>query len=259
MAPAWGRVRQGIPEGVFVFDAHAHIGTDLDGLGMSREGMMARQSTFGVEKSIVFPLNDPDAHDDFAVPNDVIWRAYEEHPQSLVPFFRLNPHAPYDGEFERCVEKGFQGLKLHPVSQKFELDMPDAVRLLGMTAEAGLPVLIHTGHGMHRIVEPLLPILEAHPELRLLLGHSAMVEVLEAARAFAAYENVIFETSVARAQDLYVLFSSIDPERICYGSDVPYGDIPSTLHATLMAARTAGLSEAEISGVVSGNIRRWFS
>jgi hypothetical protein len=86
-----------------------------------------------------------------------------------------------------------------------------------------------------------------------------MAEVLEAARAFAGHEGVLFETSVARAQDIYVLFSSMEAGRICYGSDVPYGDIPSTLHATLIAARAAGLSEAEISGVLSGNIRRWFS
>jgi uncharacterized protein len=55
-----------------------------------------------------------------------------------------------------------------------------------------------------------------------------------------------------------VLFRSMDPARICYGSDIPYGDLHSTLHTTLAAADAAGLSEGEISGVLSGNIRRWF-
>lgn len=258
MAGVWERVREIIPDGVTIFDAHAHIGTDLDGMGMSAEGMILRQDTFGVGRSIVFPLNDPDAREDFSVPNDVVWRAYEEHGERLVPFFRLNPHTPYDAEFERCVQKGFMGIKLHPVSQKFPLDMPEVKRMLGMAAGVGLPVLIHTGHGMHRVVEPLLEVVEAHPELRLLLGHSAMVEVLEAARAFAAHENVLFETSVVRAKDLYMLFSSVEPSRICYGSDIPYGDLPSTLHATAIAARAAGLSDGELEGVFSGNIRRWF-
>ena len=58
--------------------------------------------------------------------------------------------------------------------------------------------------------------------------------------------------------DLYVLFCSIDPARICYGSDIPYGDLPSTLHTTLVSADAAGLSEAELAGVLSNNIRRWF-
>lgn len=258
MAGIWEWVRARIPPGTGVFDAHAHIGDDVDGRAMTAEGMRARMLAAGVTRSIVFPLNDPNARDDFSGPNDVVWRAYEEHPEHFVPFFRLNPHRDYEREFERCVERGFAGLKLHPVSQRFELDDPRAVRLFRMAAEAGLPVLIHAGFAMERIVEPLLPTLEAHPELRLILGHSAMVEVLEAAQAFEDNPNVLFETSVVRARDLYVLFCSLDPERVCYGSDIPYGDLPSTLHATLAAAEAAGVPEKRIPGVLSGNIRRWF-
>ncbi|MCL6438058.1 MAG: amidohydrolase family protein [Rubrobacteraceae bacterium] len=258
MAPVWERVRRSIPPGTGIFDCHSHIGTDVDGHAMSTEGLIAQMRAAGVSRNIVFPLNDPDARDDYSGPNDVIWRAFEEHPDLFVPFFRLNPHLDYDAEFERCVGRGFRGLKLHPVSQRFELDDERVVRLLGMAAEADIPVLIHTGFGMGRIVEPLLPTLEAHPELRLILGHSAMVEVLTASRAFADNPNVLFDTSVVRAKDLYVLLCSVDPARVCYGSDIPYGDFPSTLHATLASCRAAGLSEEEVSGILSGNIRRWF-
>jgi predicted TIM-barrel fold metal-dependent hydrolase len=85
-----------------------------------------------------------------------------------------------------------------------------------------------------------------------------MVEILAATRAFKEHPNVLFETSVIKAKDLFVLFSSLDPARICYGSDIPYGDLPSTLHATLGAADAVGLSKEEVSGILSGNIRRWF-
>ena len=258
MSDVWTWVESKIPSGVRVFDAHAHIGTDLDGRTMTADGMRDRMKAAGVERSIVFPLNDPNALDDFSGPNDVVWSAYEEHPGFFVPFFRLNPHRDFSREFERCVERGFEGLKLHPVSQEFELDDPSAVRLFGMAAEAGLPVLIHAGFAMQRVVEPLLPTIEAHPELRLILGHSGMVEVLEAARVFEGHENVLFETSVVRAKDLYVLFSSLDPSRIAYGSDIPYGDLPSTLHGTLAAAEAAGVPDAALPGILSENIRRWF-
>lgn len=258
MAPVWEWVRGKIPAGVEVFDAHAHIGADVDGRAMTAEGLRARMEAAGVVRSIVFALNDPNARDDFSGPNEVVWSAHEEHPESFVPFFRLNPHLDYDGEFERCVERGFSGLKLHPVSQKFELDDERVVRLFGMATEAGLPVLIHAGFGMRRIVEPLIKVYEEHPELRLILGHSAMVEILEASRVFADHSNILFETSVVRAKDLYVLFSSLDPARICYGSDIPYGDLPSTLHATLAAAEAAGVPDKALPGVLSDNIRRWF-
>jgi len=258
MSGIWDWVRARIPAGVEVFDAHAHIGADIDGRTMSAEGMSDRMEAAGVKKAIVFPLNDPNARDDYSGPNDVVWNAYEGHPGFFVPFFRLNPHRDYEAEFERCVERGFMGLKLHPLSQQFELDDPRVVRLFGMAAEADLPVLIHAGFGMQRIVEPLVPTIEALPELRLILGHAAMIEVLEAVRAFEGHPNVLFETSVVRAKDLYVLFSSLDPSRICYGSDIPYGDLPSTLHATLAAAEAAGVPDDALPGVLSENIRRWF-
>jgi predicted TIM-barrel fold metal-dependent hydrolase len=258
MAEVWAWVRDRLPSGFGVFDAHAHIGVDMDGRTMTAEGMRERMLAAGVARSIVFPLNDPNARDDYSGPNDVIWKAHEDHPGFFVPFFRLNPHRDFEKEFERCVERGFMGLKLHPVSQEFELDDEQAARLLGMAARADLPVLIHTGFAMRRVVKPLLPTLEAHPELRVILGHSSMVEVIEAARAFEDNPNVLFETSVVSAKDLFVLFSYVDAGRVCYGSDIPYGDIPSTLHAVLSAAEAAGVPEKQLPAVLSGNIRRWF-
>lgn len=257
MAGIWEWTRSQIPAGTRIFDAHAHIGVDVDGRRMTADGMRSRMRAAGVERSIVFPLNDPNAREDFSEPNDVVWDAYERHPEFFVPFFRLNPHYPYEKEFERCVERGFAGLKLHPVSQDFELDDPPVLRLFELAAEAQLPVLIHAGFAMERVVEPLRRAFERAPDLRLIIGHAAMVELVEAARAFGDVPSVIFETSVVSAHDLYVLFNVISPEKVCYGSDIPYGDIPSTLHSTLAAARAAGLSDAEISGVLCGNIGRW--
>jgi len=258
MAETWEWVRSKLPPATEVFDAHAHIGADVDGRAMTADGMRERMLAAGVGKSIVFPLNDPNARDDYSGPNDVVWAAYEDYPDFFVPFFRLNPHLDYQREFERCLARGFMGLKLHPLSQQFELDDERVVRLLGLAVEADLPVLIHTGFAMQRVVEPLIPTVEAHPELRVILGHSAMIEVLEAVRAFGNHPNVLFETSVVSARDLYLLFNTLESSRICYGSDIPYGDIPSTLHATLAAAEAAGVPEREFPGLVSGNIRRWF-
>ncbi len=258
MAGPWEWVQEKIPADVQVFDAHAHIGADIDGRAMSATGMKARLEAANVSRVIVFPLNDPNARDDYSGPNDVIWSAYEEYPDTFVPFFRLNPHKNYETEFGRCIDRGFKGLKLHPTSQEFELDDKRVIRLFEMAAEADFPVLVHAGFGMQRIVEPMLPTVERLPGLRLILGHAAMVELLEATRVFADHPNVLFETSVVKAKDLFVLFRSLDPSRICYGSDIPYGDLPSTLYATLGAADAAGLSEHEISSVLSGNIRRWF-
>ena len=258
MAGPWEWVQKKVPVGTRIFDAHTHIGEDIDGRTMTATGIKERMKAASVHRSIVFPLNDPNARDDYSGPNDIVWAAYEKYPDSFVPFFRLNPHHHCQAEFARCVRRGFMGLKLHPISQNFELDDKRAVRLFEMAAEADLPVLVHAGLAMQRIVDPLLPTVERLPNLRLILGHSAMVELLAATHAFKDHPNVLFETSVVKAKDLFVLFSSLDPSRICYGSDIPYGDLPSTLHAAIGAADAAGLSEKELADVLSDNLRRWF-
>lgn len=258
MSGVWDWVREQVPEGLEIFDAHAHIGVDLDGREMTAEGMRARMRAAGVGRSIVFALNDPNAREDFSGPNDGVWEAYEQYPDFFVPFFRLNPHNPFEREFERCVERGFKGLKLHPVSQQFELDAPAALDIFERAASRDLPVIIHAGFAMERIVEPLLRAFERAPELRLIIGHAAMIEVVEAVRAFGELENVIFETSVASAHDIYVLLEMISPEKVAFGSDIPYGDLPSTLYSTVAAARSVGMDEAELTGLLRDNIGRWF-
>jgi uncharacterized protein len=61
-----------------------------------------------------------------------------------------------------------------------------------------------------------------------------------------------------QAKDLYELYYSVDPSRICFGSDIPYGDLPSTLHSILAAAEAAGVPEEDVPRILSENIRRWF-
>jgi hypothetical protein len=70
-------VQKKIPAGVQVFDAHAHIGEDIDGCTMSAAGMKERMEAASVRSSIVFPLNDPHARDDYSRPNDGVWAAYD--------------------------------------------------------------------------------------------------------------------------------------------------------------------------------------
>jgi hypothetical protein len=55
MSGIWEWVRGRIPAGTEVFDAHAHIGADVDGRMMSAEGMRRRMEAAGITRSIVFP------------------------------------------------------------------------------------------------------------------------------------------------------------------------------------------------------------
>jgi uncharacterized protein len=60
MASIWSWVKTKIPAGTEVFDAHAHIGVDIDGRTMTGDGMRERMEAAGVKKSIVFPPERPE-------------------------------------------------------------------------------------------------------------------------------------------------------------------------------------------------------
>ena len=48
-------------------------------------------------------------------------------------------------DFSELVDLGLKGVKLHPDFQRFEADSAKAMRIYALCAEAGLPVLVHTG------------------------------------------------------------------------------------------------------------------
>jgi hypothetical protein len=70
-------VQKKIPTSVHVFGAHTDIDEDVDGRIVSAAGMKERMEAASVRSSIVFPLNDPHARDDYSRPNDGVWAAYD--------------------------------------------------------------------------------------------------------------------------------------------------------------------------------------
>ena len=97
-------------------------------------------------------------------------RAY---PKRFVPFASLHPDMPdLEAAVEDVVEKGFAGVKLHPECQRFLVDEPRAIRLLGLLA-GRLPVLMHCGdmHLDNSAPERVLRMLDKVPDLTLICAH----------------------------------------------------------------------------------------
>ena len=81
--------------------------------------------------------------------NDEVADFAEEHADVAIAFASIDPHRGADGvrEARRLVASGrVRGLKLHPPLQQFVPNDPLAYPLYEVFAEAGLPVLFHTGH-----------------------------------------------------------------------------------------------------------------
>ena len=239
-----------------VWDAHAHLGKDIDGHELSLDDLFAELDRYHVRGAVIFPFDDPDQGEDFRVPNDRIWTAYQKAPDRLIPFLRLNPNGPWEAEYERCVARGHRGIKLHPRAQRFQVASALARPLFARAAADGLPVLIHTGFGMGAITDELAGLSAEFSELKLILGHSSFIDMPDALRVLAPYPHVYFETSVVRVYDLFTLLSSVDPSRVLYGSDLPYASSYSSLQVLIMIAHFAGLGRTHLPHLLGGNLLR---
>ena len=240
-----------------VWDAHAHVGCDIDASRLTAADLVERLDMFGVERAVVFPMNDPRQGFCFHHPNDLVWAAYQRYPDRLIPFFRLNPNFPSREEYERRVGQGFRGIKLHPRSQSFRIAGPQVMEVYSWAEAVGLPVLRHTGKGAENVVDDIREVIDAFPALRLILGHSALQELPRCCSQCSNCDWVLFDTSTLGREQLRELFKRTDPRKIAYGSDLPFGDEAHELVRVLEVAEEAGLDDEALALVLGGNIRRW--
>jgi predicted TIM-barrel fold metal-dependent hydrolase len=246
-------------QGIKIWDIHGHVGCDLDGSHLTAAQLLESLDAVGAQKTVVFPMNDPQQGSCFRHPNDLIWTSYEHYPHRLIPFFRLNPNFPSREEYELRVSQGFQGIKLHPRSQSFRIAQPEAMQIYGWAEGDGLPVLVHTGEGASEITKDVRRVVDEHPSLRLILGHAAAHELRECCAQCYNCDWVLFDTSTLDRAQLRELLAIGEPHKIAYGSDLPFQPPGEDLLLLLETAVEVGLGRAELELILGGNLRRWLT
>jgi hypothetical protein len=119
-----------------------------------------------------------------------------------------------------------------------------------------VPILIHGGRGLPPIADHLHKLVDTYPEVQLIIAHAGIADLAGLAGHFAGKKGVFFDTSVWSPIDLLSFFRLVPPEQILYASDYPYGRQPASLLIALRSARMAGLSEAQIRGILGPNANR---
>ena len=230
--------RAELPPGVTIFDAHIHLGADIDGMVGDRDELLAIQRAYGIQRSFCFCLDEPDRHPAFSAANDrTLAHAAAAAPGELLPFVRLDLDERPVEEATRCLDLGARGIKLHPRAQRFLPDDPRLEPVFALAAERRVPILMHGGRGLPPIADSLGRLLDRHAPPALIVAHAGIVDLAAMARNFAGRPGVFFDTSVWSPLDLLDLYRLVPPEQIVYASDYPYGRQPNSL---LMAVRTAG-------------------
>ena len=63
-------LRAELPAGADIFDAHTHLGDDIDGMRGRYEELVAIMDRYGISRCNVFCLDEPDRHPAFRAGND---------------------------------------------------------------------------------------------------------------------------------------------------------------------------------------------
>ncbi len=257
VAASWDeRLRADLPADLEIFDAHTHLGTDIDGMVGRYEELTGAMERYGISRAFMFCLDEPDRHPGFRAGNDRSLEFAARSDGRLIPFVRLALDEGPIEEARRCLDLGARGIKLHPRAQKFLLNDERLAPVFALAAERGVPILIHAGRGLPPIAEGLERLVDTHPGTQLILAHAGIADLANLADRFAGKRGVFFDTSVWSAIDLLGLLRLVPPEQVVYASDYPYGGQPGSLLLTLRVARASGFEKRELSDLFSGNAAR---
>jgi len=245
-----------LPDGADIFDAHLHLGNDIDGMVGDYDALLALMGRIGVSRAFMFCLDEPDRHPGFRAANDRTLAFAERSAGRLIPFVRLDLNEGPIEEATRVLDLGARGIKLHPRAQKFASNDERLDPIFAIASERKVPILIHGGRGLPPIADGLHRLVERHPDSKLIIAHCGIADLAALADAFAGHTRVFFDTSVWSPIDLLDFFRQIPPEQVLYASDFPYGQQPGSLLIALRTARLAGYGEAQLLDMLARNANR---
>jgi uncharacterized protein len=249
-------LRKELPEGADIFDAHTHLGTDIDGMVGIYEDLERGMNTYGISRCFMFCLDEPDRHPGFRAGNDRTLEFAKRSQGRMIPFVRLDLAEDPIGEATRMLDRGAKGIKLHPRAQKFLLDDERLSPIFELAADRNVPILIHGGRGLPPIADDLGRVADRYPEAQLIVAHAGIADLAALADRLGGKAGVFFDTSVWSPLDLLGLYRLVGPEQVVYASDYPYGQQPASLLISLRTARLAQLTDEQVRGVLAGNANR---
>ena len=240
------RVLAEVPAGAVLFDAHTHLGDDIDGMRGRPDELLRINDQVGIERSFSFCLDEPDREPAFSAANDRTLAYAADNPDRIIPFVRLDLAESPIEEARRCLDLGARGIKLHPRAQKFSVGDERLDAVFALAVEREVPILIHGGRGLPPIGDHLAALVERYAGVRLIIAHAGIADLGGLAGHFAHVPGVFFDTSVWGIIDLLDLMRQVAPEQILFATDYPYGRLPNSLLLALRAAKLSHFDEADL-------------
>jgi hypothetical protein len=248
-------VRSDLPDGAVLFDAHTHLGTDIDGMVGHRDELTSMLRSRGFTGAFTFCLDEPDRVPAFRAANDRTLEHAAASDGLLIPFVRLDLEDEPHAEAVRCLDRGARGIKLHPRAQKFSVGDARLDPVFAIAVERDVPILIHGGRGLPPIADHLAALVDQFSGVRLMIAHAGIADMAGLAGHFSGVPGVYFDTSLWSAVDLLDLMRQVAPEQVLFATDYPYGRLPNALLLALRVARLSGLDERQVRGMLGETAR----
>jgi len=245
-----------LPESARLFDAHTHLGHDIDGMVGDHDELVRTLDAYGFERAFVFCMDEHDRVPAFSVPNERTLDHARRAEGKLVPFVRLDLVERPLEEARRCLDLGARGIKLHPRAQAFALDDERLGPIFDLAVEHSVPILIHGGRGLPPIAEHLEALVRRNEGVQLIIAHAGIADMAGLAGRLGGIPGVFFDTSVWSAVDLLDLYRQVAPEQVVYASDYPYGRQPNSLLVAVRTAKLAGLDDKQLRLMLGGTAHR---
>ena len=249
-------LRRQLPDGTEIFDAHVHLGNDIDGMRGVYEELERSMDRYQVAHAFMFCMDEADRHPGFVAPNDRTLEYAKRSEGRLIPFVRLDLTESPIEEAERCLDLGARGIKLHPRAQRFMLNDERLAPVFALASERQVPILIHGGRGLPPISDHLARLVEDYPGVQLIIAHAGIADLAGLAGRFSGKAGVFFDTSVWSPVDLLSFFHLVAPEQVLYASDYPYARPPSSLLNAIRTARVAGFDDHQLREMLGGTASR---
>ncbi|HEV2416639.1 MAG TPA: amidohydrolase family protein [Terriglobia bacterium] len=208
-----------------VIDTHAHLGECcVFGLESTEEELLRRMDECGIDATIVQPYPGakwaPETHDRIA-------ELCAKHPGRFFGLASISPHGNHEAyrrEVDRCVrDLKFVGVKLHTIGHGVNPLSEDGDFVFATAHCLGIPAMVHTGPGIPFALPSLcIPAAQKYPGLKIILAHAGFaVFSAEAQVAASVCGNLYLETSWCIGEDIRWMISTIGPDRVMMGADLP--------------------------------------
>lgn len=197
------------------------------------EDLKKSMRSSGVDVSVNLPvLTNPDS---FFKTMEHLEADSREDNKRIVSFAAIHPRCDdIEDKIRFIVERGFKGIKLHPLFQDEPIDSDKTERLVDCASRAGLITMIHPGFDVsfpdlkHAEPKKIVRMLEEVKPSNVVLAHMGALEYWDEVYDTVCGRNVYFDTSfsmhILGEKKFVKLVVKHGANKVLFGSDSPWRD-----------------------------------